>query len=136
MRRVNHETITGTLSWYKIFPLNGFKPIRAKQKTSQETEKSLRMFPELSQKPEVTYTDNSLEFGKSCEDLSWIHRTSKPHRSETNGNAERPVRRVKVGTSAVLLQSRLDENWWGCFHGMLLPSSKCPGFRGRWENSV
>ena len=34
------------------------------------------------------------------------------HRSETNGIAERAVRRVKEGTSAVLLQSGLDENWW------------------------
>ena len=30
--------------------------------------------------------------------------TSTPHRSETNGIAERAVRRVKEGTSAVLLQ--------------------------------
>ena len=34
------------------------------------------------------------------------------HRSETNGIAERAVRRVNEGTSAVLLQSGLDENWW------------------------
>ena len=54
---------------------------------------------------------NSLEFGKSCEDLSWNHRTSTPHRSETNGIAERAVRRIKEGTSAVLLQSGLDEKW-------------------------
>ena len=63
-------------------------------------------------KPKVIYTDNSLEFGKACEDLSWNHCTSTPHRSETNGIAERAVRRVKEGNSAVLLQSGLDENWW------------------------
>ena len=34
-----------------------------------------------------------------------------PHRSETNGIAERVVRRVKEGTSAVLLQSGLNGNW-------------------------
>ena len=60
----------------------------------------------------VIYTDNSLEFGKACEDLSWNHCTSTPHRSETNGIAERAVRRVKEGTSAVLLQSGLNESWW------------------------
>ena len=42
----------------------------------------------------------------------WNHRTSTPHRSETNGIAERAVRRVKEGTSPVLLQSGLDEKWW------------------------
>ena len=42
--------------------------------------------------------------GKSCEELSWNHCSSTPHRSETNGIAERAVRRVKEGTSAVLLQ--------------------------------
>ena len=83
-----------------------------KTKTSQETQRSLQKFLEPNRKPKVIYTDNSLEFGKSCEDLSWNHCTSTPHRSETNGIAERAVRRVKEGTSAVLLQSGLDEQWW------------------------
>ena len=52
-----------------------------------------------------------MEFGKACEDLSWNHCTSTPHRSESNGIAERAVRRVKEGTSAVLLQSGLNESW-------------------------
>ena len=65
-----------------------------------------------SQKPKVIFTDNSLEFGKAYEDLSWNQCTSTPHRSETNGIAERAVRRVKEGTSAVLLQSGLNESWW------------------------
>ena len=56
--------------------------------------------------------DNSLEFVKSCEDLSLNRCTSTLHRSETNGIAERAMRRVKEGTSAVLLQSGLDEKWW------------------------
>ena len=54
-------------------------------------------------------TDNSLELGKACEKLSCYHCTSTLHRSETNGIAERVVRR---GTSAVLLQSGLDQKWW------------------------
>ena len=67
---------------------------------------------EPDRKPKVIYTDNSLEFGKACEDLSWNHCTSTPHRSETTGIAERAVRRVKEGTSAVLLQSGLNESRW------------------------
>ena len=90
--------------WIQSYP--------CKTKTSQETQKSLQKFLEPNRKPKVIYTDNSLEFGKSCEEISWNHCTSTPHRSETNRVAERAVRRVKEGTSAELLQSNLDENWW------------------------
>ena len=86
--------------------------VSVQNKTSQETQWSLQKFLEPNCKPKVIYTDNSLEFGKACEDLSWNHCTSAPHRSETNGIAERAVRRVKEGNSAVLLHSGLDEKWW------------------------
>ena len=69
-------------------------------------------FLEPMRKPKDIYTDNSLEFGTSCQELSWNHCTSTPHRSETNGFPQRAVRRVKEGTSAVLLQSALDKEWW------------------------
>ena len=54
-----------------------------------------------------------LPLGKSCERISWNHRTSTPHRSETNGFAERAVRRVTERTSAVLLKSGLNEQMVG-----------------------
>ena len=44
-----------------------------KNKTSQETQRSLQKFLEPERKPTVIYTDKSLEFGKACEDLSWNH---------------------------------------------------------------
>ena len=86
--------------WIQSYP--------CKTKISQETQRSLQKFMEPNRKPKIIYSDNSLEFGKACEDLSWNHCTSTPHRSETHGIAERSVRRVKEGTSAVLLQSGLD----------------------------
>ena len=85
-----------TTQWIQSYP--------CKTKTSQETQKSLMKFLEPTRKPKVIYTDNSLEFGTSCEELSWNHCTLTPHRSETNGIAETAVRRVREGTSAVLLQ--------------------------------
>ena len=87
--------------WIQSYP--------CKTKTSQETRRNLQKFLEPNRNPKVIHTDNSLEFGKACEDLSWNHCTSTPHRSESHGIAERAVRRVKEGTSAVLLQSGLDE---------------------------
>ena len=89
--------------WIQAYP--------CKNKTSQETFRSLQKFLEPERKPKVIYTDNSLEFGKVCEDLSRNHCTSTPHLSESNGIAERAVRRVKEGTSVVLLQSGLNKSW-------------------------
>ena len=96
---------------------------------------------EPTRKRKVIYTDNPL--GKSCEELSWNHCTSTPHRSKTNGIAERAVCRFKEGTSAVLLQSDLDEKWWAgsmeCYTYLrniqdLLSDGKAPYERGGSEN--
>ena len=83
-----------------------------KTKTSQETQKSLQKFLESTRKPKVIHTDNSIGFGRACEDFSWNHFTSTRYHSKRNGIAERAVRMIKEGTSAVLLQSDLDEKWW------------------------
>ena len=94
----------------------------------------LAKVPGAREEPKVIYTDTFLEFGKACEDLSWNHCTSTPHRSETNGIAERAVRRAKEGTSAVLLQSEKSE--WklvGRFYGMLHLSAKRHRFIVWWE---
>ena len=90
--------------WIQSYP--------CKTKTSQENERELAKVLGAEWESKVIYTNNSLEVGKACEDLSWNHCTSTPHRSETNGIAERAVRKVKEGTFAVLLQSGLDEKWW------------------------
>ena len=101
-----HAVVVQVLAtqWIQSYP--------CKTKSSKETQKNLMKFLEPTRKPKVIYTENSLEFGKSCEELSWNHCTSTPHRSETHGIAERAIRGVKEGTSAVLSQSGLDENWW------------------------
>ena len=56
--------------WIQSYP--------CKTKTSQGTKRSLQNFLEPNGKPKVIYTDNSLEFGKACEDLSWNHCASTP----------------------------------------------------------
>ena len=68
---------------------------------------SLRRFLLPEQDPFVIHTDNYLEFIKSCEDLNWNHGKPPPHRAETNRIAERAVRRVKEGTSALMVHCYL-----------------------------
>ena len=83
-------------------------------------------FLEPSHKPKVIYTDNPVEFGKSCEDLSWKHRTSTPI-------AERAVRRVKRRNfSRVLLQY---QDWMKC-GGLILCNAIaiCEMSKTAWQN--
>ena len=79
--RNNHRyaTVVQDLAtqWIQSYP--------CKTKTSQETQRSLQKFLDTDRKPKVIHTDNSLEFDEACEDLSWNHCTSTPHRSETKG---------------------------------------------------
>ena len=82
-----------------------------KQNFTRNPEKLAKVLG-TERKLKVIYTDNSLEFGKVRQDLSWNHCTSTPHRSEIIGIAERAVRNVKEGTSVVLLQSGLNESCW------------------------
>ena len=102
MRKVNLGTLTDMLSWHKKLATQWIQSYPCRTTTSQETGKSLQKFLEPSQKPTVIYTDNSIEFGKSCEKLAWNHRSSTPHRSETNGVAERAVRSKKGNISRVV----------------------------------
>ena len=88
------------------------------KRTSQETNRNLQKFLEPARK--INYTDNSPEFGKASDDISWKPCTSTPHRSETSGTVYRKVRKEKKGTSAVLLQSSLDENLLANFTGRCL----------------
>ena len=93
--------------------------------TSQETHKSLMKFLELSRKPKVIYTDSSLEFGKSCEELSWNHCGSTPHRSETNGIAERESSAQSKGRHlCCIVAIRSEWKLVGRFHGMQYLSAK------------
>ena len=117
-----------TTQWIQSYP--------RKTKTSQETEKSLRMFLEPSQKPNVIYTDNSLEFGESCEELSW--KSSNMHTSSVRD--KRKCRTICTQSKRRNIRSivtiGLGRKIVGRFYGMLLLSAKCPRPPGRRENSV
>ena len=93
-------------------------------------------FLEPTRKSKVIYTDNSLEFGRSCEELSWNHCTSTPHRSETNGIAERAVRRVKEGDICSIVAIRSGRKAAGGFYGMLLLSAKHSRPPARREETI
>ena len=65
----------------------------------------------LPPQPKKIHTDTSKEFRKACQDLQWIHDTNTPHHPETNGVAERAVRRVKESTAIALTRSGQPDDW-------------------------
>ena len=78
-------------------------------------------------------TDISLEFGKACEDLSWNPCTCLPHRSETNGIAEKSGTENKRRDDCSIVAINFGWKMVGCFYGMLSLSAKCPRPPGIWE---
>ena len=90
--------------WIQAYP--------CKTKTSQETQRSLQKFLEPERKPKsftLTILWNLAKLVKIFHGIiARLHHTDQ----KTNGIAERAVRRVKEGTSAVLLQSGLNESRW------------------------
>ena len=89
---------------------NQYYPCKTKISSRDDEKPSKLHTPRIN--PRSIYADNSLEFIKACEELNWNHGRSTPRRSETKEIAERAVRRVKEGTSPVLVQSGLQESWW------------------------
>ena len=88
--------------WLQSYP--------CKTKTSQEKQKNLMKFLERTRKPKVICIDNSLECGKSFEELSWDQCASTPHRSGLHN------------------QSGLDNEWWADSMECLLLSAKHSGY--------
>ena len=104
MTVANLETITDMQSWSRTWPLNGSKRIRARRKLLRKPKEACKSsWSRIRSLKTFTLTIPL--------NLASLVKIS-PHRSETNGIAERAVRRVKEGTSAVWLQSGLNESWW------------------------
>ena len=102
--------------WIQSYP--------CKTKTSQETQRSLQKFLEPTRKPRVIYTDNSIEFGKSSEDLSWNHCTSTPHRSENTWDCWKSSAQSERRHLCSIVAIRSGWKLVGRFYGMLHLSGK------------
>ena len=109
---VNPGTITDTLSWYKIPTLSGYSVTCVKHKLRRRWRRVYESSWSRHKNRKLFIRTSHWNLANLFDELSWNRRTSTPHRSETKGIAERAVRRVKEGTSPVLLQSGLDEKWW------------------------
>ena len=81
-------------------------------KNARESVESFKQFLGPFLKALYVYSDNSEELEKAMKDLGFPHDTSRPNCPQTNGVAERAVRRVKEATSCALVQSGFNDEWW------------------------
>ena len=63
-------------------------------------------------KPKCIHIDAASELIAACKGLGFSHDCSTPHRSQSNGVAERFVRRAKEGTACQVQQSGMCVAWW------------------------
>ena len=142
MKVVNLETIIDMQSWCRTWPPSGSSHIRAKQKLLRKHKGACKSsWSRMGSLKSVPLTI-PWNLAKPVKIFPQNNCTSTPHRSETNGIAQRAVRRVMEGTSAVLSQSGLNENWWAdsmeCYTHLrnvqdLLPYGKTPIRETFWE---
>ena len=109
---VNLEPITDTQSWYKIQPLNGYNLIRVKLDLHSRRKGVYESFSNRRRSPKsfiLTIPWNLTKLVKTYPGIIVRQRLIVPRRMVLLRKA---VRRVKEETSAVLLQSGLDNEWW------------------------
>ena len=91
---------------------NWLQAYAAKTNEAHEVVSAFQKFFGPDIKPKHVYTDKAPELKKATDKLEYSYDTATPHRSETNGVAERAVRRVREGTACALIQSGLSYKWW------------------------
>ena len=107
LNELNFETITVTRWWCKILPLNGFNLFGAKPKLLRRRKGVYESFSSRSKSRKVIFLIWQILRRFIMQSPNFDTSSIR----DTNGIAERAVRRIKEGTSAVLLQSGLDEKW-------------------------
>ena len=80
----------------------------APQKTKAETKLAFQRFAGPRGKIDLLYSDGAPELEAAATELGWLHDTCTPDRKQTNGVAERVVRRVLEGARTALYQSGLE----------------------------
>ena len=111
MKVVNLETIIDMQSWCRTWTPNGSSRFRAEQKLLRKHKGACKSsWSQVGNQKSFTLT-NPWNLAKPVKNFPRIIARRHHTDQKQNGIAERAVRRVKEGTSVVLLQSGLNEHW-------------------------
>ena len=106
-------------------------------KSGAATTQALNLFTKPTDKVLRLYSDSSKEIAKAAPDLGWRHDSCTPHRPQSNGSAERAVRRVLDGARTILFRSGLPHSWWPkasqCYCYLRNITDKVRGYKTPYE---
>jgi len=96
--------------WTEVYPIA--------TKSYEDTRNALQHFAGTASPVKSLYADNAPELRKAAKKFGWGCPSATPGQPQTNGLAERMVRRVKEGVRANIPQSGLCRTWWSyaCAH--------------------
>ena len=112
VKKVNRGTIVDNLWEYRIWQHSGYNQTRVKQKLFRRPRRACKSSWSRRGNPKSLTLTIPWNLASLARNYPGIILTSTPRRSETNGIAERAVRRIKEGTSAEQFQSGLGSEWW------------------------
>ena len=92
--------------------IRGYIRIAGKSKDAENVKLAFKHFAGKFGEAQEVYTDSAGEYQKGFRLLNWNGRCARPHRPQTNGVAERAVRRVTEATRCALCHSQLPMEFW------------------------
>ena len=122
MREVNLETITDTQSWYKIWPLNGFNLIRAKQKHFRRRKRVSEKFSSRQKSRKSFTLTTHWNLAKPVKIYHYVNATQIGNKWDCRKSSAQSKRGYICGAIAV------GSGLWkvGGFNGALLLSAQRP----------
>ena len=120
VKGVSLDKIIDTLSWYKTWLLSGYNLANVKRKLLRKHKRACKSSWSRPGNQKSVTLQIPWNFGSLCGELTWNHCTSK------RIGLLKEQRRMKEGTSAVLLQSCLGNEWWAdSTNDWLVDSMEC-----------
>ncbi len=102
--RFAHGVLDRYSGWIDCFP--------APTKDTESVKAAMQEFLRSDDKVENFWTDNAPELAQAARELNYRHHRPADNRPQSNGVAERAMRRILEGTRSTLHRSGMDHAYW------------------------
>ncbi len=114
--------------WIDCFP--------AATKDAESVKAAMQEFLRSDDKVENCWTDNAPELAQAARESDYRHHRSADNRPQSNGVAERAMRRILEGTRSTLHRSGMDHAYWHLAMRCFCANSNFTDPWGRWHTHL